>query len=69
MENHYKPMESRFAAFLQRNDNSELAKKVVDDNKAEIDLYQKFKTACYPILPHGRIEAFPRMKHLEANKG
>lgn len=43
IENYYKPMEERFDSFLKRNDNSELAKKVVEDNKAEIDLYQKFK--------------------------
>ncbi len=42
-ENYYKPMEERFETFLKRHDNSELARKVVDDNKAEIDLYQKFK--------------------------
>ena len=43
IENYYKPMEARFEAFLKRNDNSELARKVVNNNKAEIDLYEKFK--------------------------
>lgn len=43
IENYYKPMEARFQAFLQRNNNSELARKVVNNNKTEIDLYQKFK--------------------------
>lgn len=43
IENYYKPMEARFETFLRRNDNSQLARKVVDDNKAEIDLYRKFK--------------------------
>jgi len=43
IENYYKPMEARFETFLKRNDNSELSRKVVDDNKAEIDLYEKFK--------------------------
>jgi hypothetical protein len=36
-------MEARFEAFLKRHHNSELARKVVDDNKAEIEFYQKFK--------------------------
>lgn len=43
IENYYKPMQARFENFLKRNDNSELARKVVEDNQAEIDLYQKFK--------------------------
>jgi ubiquinone/menaquinone biosynthesis C-methylase UbiE len=43
IENYYKPMEARFETFLKRNENSELSRKVVDDNKAEIDLYEKFK--------------------------
>lgn len=43
IETYYKPMQARFETFLNRNDNSELARKVVEDNQAEIDLYQKFK--------------------------
>ncbi len=43
IENYYNPMHGRFEAFLKRNHNSELARKVVDDNKAEIELYMKFK--------------------------
>lgn len=43
IETYYKPMEARFENFLERNNNSELARKVVEDNKSEIDLYQKFK--------------------------
>lgn len=43
IENYYKPMEARFDSFLERNDSSEPAKKVVADYKNEIDLYQKFK--------------------------
>lgn len=43
IENYYKPMEARFESFLKRNDNSELAKKVVEDNNAEIELYMKYK--------------------------
>jgi ubiquinone/menaquinone biosynthesis C-methylase UbiE len=43
INNYYKPMEERFETFLKRHDNSELARKVVDDNKAEFELYKKYK--------------------------
>jgi ubiquinone/menaquinone biosynthesis C-methylase UbiE len=43
IENYYQPMKARFEDFLKRNDNSELARKVVEENKKEIDLYQKYK--------------------------
>jgi SAM-dependent methyltransferase len=43
LENYYEPMKARFETFLKRNNNSELARKVVDENQAEMDLYQKFK--------------------------
>jgi len=43
IETYFKPMQARFENFLKRNNNSELARKVVEDNQAEIDLYQKFK--------------------------
>ncbi len=42
-QTYYKPMQARFENFLKRNNNSELARKVVEENQAEIDLYQKFK--------------------------
>ncbi len=43
IENYYKPMEERFETFLKRNNNSELARKVVKENKSEIELYHKYK--------------------------
>jgi ubiquinone/menaquinone biosynthesis C-methylase UbiE len=43
IETYYKPMQTRFESFLKRHGNSELARKVVEDHQAEIDLYQKFK--------------------------
>ena len=43
VDEYYKPMEARFESFLNRHDNSEHARKVVDDNQAEIVLYQKYK--------------------------
>ena len=43
VETYYKPMQARFENFLKRNNNSVLSRKVVKDNQAEIDLYQKFK--------------------------
>jgi ubiquinone/menaquinone biosynthesis C-methylase UbiE len=43
LENYYKPMESRFEAFLKRNGNTDLAKKIVEEHKAEIGFYLKYK--------------------------
>jgi len=43
IENYYKPLQSKFEDFLKRNNHSELARKVVEDSRAEIELYQKFK--------------------------
>lgn len=40
---YYKPLEAKFGSFLERHDNSETAKKVVDEHKAEIELYHKYK--------------------------
>lgn len=42
-ETYHKPIQSRFEGFLQHHNNSDLARKVIDDHQAEIDLYQKFK--------------------------
>lgn len=43
IETFYKPMQAKFENFLKRNNHSGLAKKVVKDNQAEINLYLKFK--------------------------
>ena len=43
INNYYKPLEAQFERFLQRNKNTELAKKVVQESKAEMEMYQKFK--------------------------
>ena len=43
IENYYKPMEVRFETFLERNNNSDLARKVAGENKSDIELYQKYK--------------------------
>ncbi|MCW8803453.1 MAG: class I SAM-dependent methyltransferase [Ignavibacteriaceae bacterium] len=43
IENYYKPMEARLEAFLKRHNNSELACKVVEEYKSEINLYLKYK--------------------------
>jgi ubiquinone/menaquinone biosynthesis C-methylase UbiE len=42
IKNYYKPMEEGFESFLQRNNHTELAKKVVNDTKDEIDLYKRY---------------------------
>ena len=43
IENYYKPLESQFRNFLKRNENSDLAKKVVQDYRSEIELYWNHK--------------------------
>ncbi|MBT8219377.1 MAG: class I SAM-dependent methyltransferase [Bacteroidia bacterium] len=43
IENYYNPLKARFEAFLERNNNSALARKVVEEHKVEIDLYLKYK--------------------------
>ena len=43
IENYYKPMEERFETFLKRHNNSELACKVVEEYKSEINIYLKYK--------------------------
>ncbi len=43
IDNYYKPMQKRFDSFLKRHKNSELARKVVEEHQAEIELYIKYK--------------------------
>jgi ubiquinone/menaquinone biosynthesis C-methylase UbiE len=43
IDSYYKPMEERFDSFLKRHDNSALARKVIGDYKAEVELYKEFK--------------------------
>ncbi|MEJ2103592.1 MAG: class I SAM-dependent methyltransferase [Ignavibacteriaceae bacterium] len=43
IENYYKPMEERFDAFLKKHNNSDPARKVVEEYKSEINLYLKYK--------------------------
>lgn len=43
IETYYQPIEAQFDAFLKRHKNSQLAKKVVNDNTAEMEVYQKYK--------------------------
>ncbi len=43
IKNYYKPMKERFKAFLERNNNSSIARKVVDEHNAEMELYLKYK--------------------------
>ena len=42
-DNYYKPIEKRFSTFLEKYKNSELAKKIVDLEKEEIKIYEKYK--------------------------
>jgi len=43
INNYYKPMEKRFSAFLEKHNNSEMAKNFVELGKEEIRKYQKYK--------------------------
>lgn len=43
LENYYKPIEARFSDFLKRHDHSEAAKKIVENEKKEIQIYKKYK--------------------------
>lgn len=43
IDNYYRPLEAGFEDFLARNAHSELAQKVVEDTKAEIEMYHEYK--------------------------
>jgi SAM-dependent methyltransferase len=43
LDNYYRPMQDCFEEFLRRNDNSERAKAIVNAEKKEIALYEKYK--------------------------
>jgi len=43
LDNYYRPMQSSFAEFLNRNDNCEEAQAIVNAEKNEIALYEKYK--------------------------
>lgn len=44
IDHYYKPMQDRFAAYLERNNQSDDARAVVAAEQLEIDLYQKFRS-------------------------
>ena len=43
LDNYYRPMQVSFEGFLRRNGNSERAQAIVDAEKKEIALYEKYK--------------------------
>jgi ubiquinone/menaquinone biosynthesis C-methylase UbiE len=43
IQHYYQPLEASLESFLQRHDHSHLANKVVNETKAEIELYNRFK--------------------------
>jgi len=43
IDEYYTLLENEFGDFLNRNDNTEEAKAIVDENKKEIELYKKYK--------------------------
>lgn len=44
LDNYYRPIQNSFESFLDRNDNSEEAQAIVEAEKREIELYEKYKT-------------------------
>lgn len=44
LDNYYRPMQDRFKDFLNQNGNSEEALAIVEWEKREIELYEKYKT-------------------------
>lgn len=44
IDNFYKPMQDRFTAYLERNNQSEDARAVVAAEQVEIDLYRKYRS-------------------------
>ena len=43
IDNYYKPIEERFSSFLEKHNNSEIARNIVEAEKEEIKLYKKYK--------------------------
>ena len=43
LDNYYEPMRSNFQDFLSRNGNSEEARAIVEAERHEIELYEKYK--------------------------
>ncbi len=43
IENYYKPIENKLDAFRKKYADSKLAKKIIEENIAEIELYHKYK--------------------------
>jgi len=41
LDNYYRPMQARFAAFMERNDNSDAAAAIVAAEEHEIALYER----------------------------
>jgi hypothetical protein len=43
LENYYQPLQEEFEAFLKRNKNGEEARRIVEAERREIELYEKDK--------------------------
>lgn len=43
LDHYYRPMQARFADFLERNGNSEAARAIVASEQREIELYERYK--------------------------
>lgn len=44
LDNYYRPLQDGFTRFLDRNDNREEARAIVDAENREIELYEKYRT-------------------------
>ncbi len=44
LDNYYRPMQERFAGFLDRHEHSEAARRIVDAERHEIALYERFSS-------------------------
>jgi hypothetical protein len=43
VDNYYRPIQDGFETYLKRNDKSEKAQAIVDNEKNEIAMYEKYK--------------------------
>ena len=43
LENYYDPLKLEYDRFLERNGHSEMAKRIIEENNFEMDLYSKYQ--------------------------
>ena len=65
LDNYYRPMQKRFAGFLERHQNSDAARAIVDIEQNEILLYERYKA----FVGYGYYIARKRAAHEAPVKG